>query len=166
MLLLNFQTFRNCSDSENVRIKLMFEFSIGQKQAQGNYMFWFILGSRNLGFFCLICTILWYRFFWQTNRSMSIVYWYLCFFLLRFQQAAAIYALTQISFEEVSLKFLQAKDTEALKIFLQKKMINLKNNVNVNLICKLEGFEYTVNLSRNFITRNLLNSEEFSCPLS
>ncbi|XP_066913841.1 vacuolar protein sorting-associated protein 18 homolog isoform X1 [Clytia hemisphaerica] len=52
----------------------------------------------------------------------------------KFQQAAATYALTQISFEEVSLKFLQAKDTEALKIFLQKKMINLKNNDKTQLM--------------------------------
>ena len=50
-------------------------------------------------------------------------------FIFSYQLAAANYALTQISFEEVSLKFLQVKDTEALKIFLQKKMINLKSSV-------------------------------------
>jgi len=46
----------------------------------------------------------------------------------QFQQAASYFALTQISFEEVALKFLQVKDTEALKMFLLKKMVNLKPN--------------------------------------
>eukprot|EP00795_Rhopilema_esculentum_P013011 gene13011-3779_t len=44
----------------------------------------------------------------------------------RYEQAAAFYALTQISFEEVALKFIQVKTPEALKTFLLKKMVNLK----------------------------------------
>eukprot|EP00794_Sanderia_malayensis_P016888 gene16888-18594_t len=43
-----------------------------------------------------------------------------------YQQSATCYALTQISFEEVALKFMQVKDPEALKMFLLKKMVGLK----------------------------------------
>ena len=46
--------------------------------------------------------------------------------LHRYRQAATYYALTQISFEEVALKFIQVKERESLKMFLLKKMVNLK----------------------------------------
>ena len=53
-----------------------------------------------------------------------------------FQQAAAYYALTQISFEEIALKFIQVKDPEALKMFLLKKMVNLRQQVKSILLSK------------------------------
>lgn len=37
----------------------------------------------------------------------------------RFQESAQIYAKTHSSFEEISLKFLQEKEVEALKTFLR-----------------------------------------------
>jgi len=46
----------------------------------------------------------------------------------RYESAAAYYALTQISFEEVALKFVQVKNSESLKMFLLKKMFNLKSH--------------------------------------
>lgn len=48
------------------------------------------------------------------------------FYQKQYEQAAAYYALTQISFEEVALKFIQVKHPESLKMFLLKKMVNLK----------------------------------------
>ncbi|XP_047128733.1 vacuolar protein sorting-associated protein 18 homolog isoform X1 [Hydra vulgaris] len=44
----------------------------------------------------------------------------------KYVQAAATYALTLNSFEDVVLKFLDVNDNEALKMFLQKKIGNLK----------------------------------------
>lgn len=55
----------------------------------------------------------------------------------KYEQAAAYYALTQISFEEVALKFIQAKHSEALKMFLLKKMVNLKAHDRTQLMMLL-----------------------------
>ncbi|XP_076366787.1 vacuolar protein sorting-associated protein 18 dor isoform X3 [Tachypleus tridentatus] len=45
----------------------------------------------------------------------------------RFKESATLYAQTHKSFEEVSLKFLQVADDDALKLFLKKKMEGLKS---------------------------------------
>ena len=39
--------------------------------------------------------------------------------------------MTEKSFEEVALKFIEAKQTSALKMFLTKKLGGLKSQVNV-----------------------------------
>lgn len=46
--------------------------------------------------------------------------------LSRFEKSALIYADTHSSFEEISLKFLQENQIEALKTFLKKKLEGLK----------------------------------------
>ena len=55
--------------------------------------------------------------------------WKLLNATFRYQQSAQLYALTQVSFEEVALKFLQVRDSDALKVFLLKKMGSLKTTV-------------------------------------
>lgn len=49
-----------------------------------------------------------------------------CFQNKRYLESAKCYALTQNYFEEIALKFIEAKQEEALKEFLIKKLINLK----------------------------------------
>lgn len=49
-----------------------------------------------------------------------------CFQNKRYLESAKCYALTQNYFEEIALKFIEAKQEEALKEFLLKKLNNLK----------------------------------------
>ncbi|XP_041950954.1 vacuolar protein sorting-associated protein 18 homolog [Alosa pseudoharengus] len=49
-----------------------------------------------------------------------------CFQNKRYLESAKCYALTQNYFEEIALKFIEAKQEEALKEFLMKKLNNLK----------------------------------------
>ncbi|KAJ8288869.1 hypothetical protein COCON_G00015280 [Conger conger] len=49
-----------------------------------------------------------------------------CFQNKRYLESAKCYALTQNYFEEIALKFIEAKEEEALKEFLLKKLSNLK----------------------------------------
>lgn len=49
-----------------------------------------------------------------------------CFQNKRYLESAKCYALTQNYFEEIALKFIEAKQEEALKEFLIKKLISLK----------------------------------------
>ncbi|KAL2081839.1 hypothetical protein ACEWY4_021657 [Coilia grayii] len=51
-----------------------------------------------------------------------------CFQNKRYLESAKCYALTQNYFEEIALKFIEAKQEEALKEFLLKKLNNLKPN--------------------------------------
>lgn len=51
-----------------------------------------------------------------------------CFQNKRYLESAKCYALTQKYFEEIALKFIEAKQEEALKEFLLKKLNNLKQN--------------------------------------
>ncbi|XP_030627233.1 vacuolar protein sorting-associated protein 18 homolog [Chanos chanos] len=51
-----------------------------------------------------------------------------CFQNKRYLESAKCYALTQNYFEEIALKFIEAKQEEALKEFLLKKLNNLKTN--------------------------------------
>ncbi|XP_064195688.1 vacuolar protein sorting-associated protein 18 homolog [Anguilla rostrata] len=50
-----------------------------------------------------------------------------CFQNKRYLESAKCYALTQNYFEEIALKFIEAKEEEALKEFLLKKLGNLKS---------------------------------------
>ncbi|XP_026855194.2 vacuolar protein sorting-associated protein 18 homolog [Electrophorus electricus] len=50
-----------------------------------------------------------------------------CFHNKRYLESAKCYALTQNYFEEIALKFIEAKQEEALKEFLLKKLNNLKS---------------------------------------
>ncbi|XP_076873703.1 vacuolar protein sorting-associated protein 18 homolog [Brachyhypopomus gauderio] len=50
-----------------------------------------------------------------------------CFQNKRYLESAKCYALTQNYFEEIALKFIEAKQEEALKEFLLKKLNNLKS---------------------------------------
>lgn len=47
----------------------------------------------------------------------------------RFQQAAISFSQSQLSFEEVALKFIQVERTDALKTFLIKKLASLHKEV-------------------------------------
>uniref|UniRef100_A0A8C7M0D3 VPS18 core subunit of CORVET and HOPS complexes n=1 Tax=Oncorhynchus mykiss TaxID=8022 RepID=A0A8C7M0D3_ONCMY len=51
-----------------------------------------------------------------------------CFQDKRYLESAKCYALTQNYFEEIALKFIEAKQEEALKEFLLKKLNNLKQS--------------------------------------
>uniref|UniRef100_A0A6Q2X5J0 Vacuolar protein sorting-associated protein 18 homolog n=1 Tax=Esox lucius TaxID=8010 RepID=A0A6Q2X5J0_ESOLU len=51
-----------------------------------------------------------------------------CFQNKRYMESAKCYALTQNYFEEIALKFIEAKQEEALKEFLLKKLNNLKES--------------------------------------
>lgn len=51
-----------------------------------------------------------------------------CFQNKRYLESAKCYALTQNYFEEIALKFIEAKQEEALKEFLIKKLISLKSS--------------------------------------
>uniref|UniRef100_A0A4W5PWN4 Vacuolar protein sorting-associated protein 18 homolog n=1 Tax=Hucho hucho TaxID=62062 RepID=A0A4W5PWN4_9TELE len=51
-----------------------------------------------------------------------------CFQNKRYLESAKCYALTQNYFEEIALKFIEAKQDEALKEFLLKKLNNLKQS--------------------------------------
>ncbi|XP_071479921.1 vacuolar protein sorting-associated protein 18 homolog [Diadema antillarum] len=44
----------------------------------------------------------------------------------KYEKSAIYYAMTEKSFEEISLKFIEAKQTDALKVFLMKKLGALK----------------------------------------
>ena len=47
----------------------------------------------------------------------------------RYIESAEIYATTDTSFEEISLKFLDAQDMTALRTFLTKKFQNLRSPI-------------------------------------
>ena len=57
--------------------------------------------------------------------------------------AAKCYAQTQVSFEEVALKFIQVEERQALRMFLLKKLDSLKNQVRTSVI-------YLTTSSRSF----------------
>ena len=47
----------------------------------------------------------------------------------RYRESALVYAQTQASFEEITLKFIRLEQKDALKAFLQKKLNGLKQQV-------------------------------------
>ena len=47
----------------------------------------------------------------------------------RYKEAALTYYQSQLSFEEVALKFLQVEGNDALKTFLRKKLEDLSSKV-------------------------------------
>ena len=47
----------------------------------------------------------------------------------RYMESAEVYAQTQNSFEEVTLKFIRLEEKDALKAFLLKKLAGLKAQV-------------------------------------
>lgn len=59
--------------------------------------------------------------------------WSNCVYLCRYRPAAATFALTQASFEEVALKFIEVKEQDPLKVFLVKKLNNMDHKV-----CEME----------------------------
>lgn len=48
------------------------------------------------------------------------------FHLCSFDQSAVYYAQTRMSFEEVTLKFIEAKKDVALRTYLEKKLMSYK----------------------------------------
>lgn len=52
------------------------------------------------------------------------------FVLFSYANAARCYAQTQVSFEEVALKFIQVEESQALRMFLLKKLDSMKYQVN------------------------------------
>ncbi len=55
--------------------------------------------------------------------------------LSRYQEAAISFSQSQLSFEEVALKFIQVDRTDALKTFLIKKLASLHREVRVACCC-------------------------------
>ena len=53
----------------------------------------------------------------------------ICLYMYRYQDAALTFSQSQLSFEEVALKFLQVNRKDALKIFLLKKLESLAPSV-------------------------------------
>ena len=53
---------------------------------------------------------------------------------VRYQEAAISFSQSQLSFEEVALKFIQVNRTDALKTFLIKKLVSLKEKVSEKVI--------------------------------
>ena len=53
-----------------------------------------------------------------------------------------MFAQTQTSFEEIALKFIDLKQTEALKAFLKKKLDSLSSKV-VTISCRMVLFLIT-----------------------
>ena len=51
------------------------------------------------------------------------------FFVTRYDKSALYFAMTERSFEEVALKFIEAQQTTALRMFLSKKLSALKHEV-------------------------------------
>ena len=62
-----------------------------------------------------------------------VVFW--CFllffgvFCVRYQEAAISFSQSQLSFEEVALKFIKVEHSDALKTFLVKKLASLQEKV-------------------------------------
>ncbi|OCT66404.1 hypothetical protein XELAEV_18042658mg [Xenopus laevis] len=56
-----------------------------------------------------------------------------CFQSKKYIESAKCYALTQKYFEEVALKFIEAKQEEALMEYLQKKLSNLKSSEKIQV---------------------------------
>ncbi|PIK43476.1 putative vacuolar protein sorting-associated protein 18-like [Apostichopus japonicus] len=71
----------------------------------------------------------------------------------QFDKSALYFASTEMSFEEVTLKFIEADQKEALRIFLQKKMANLppedKAQMTMLVIWLIELFLNQVGILRN-----------------
>ena len=59
---------------------------------------------------------------------MHIVCFYLCFFFL-YHEATISFSQSQLSFEEVALKFIKVEHSDALKTFLVKKLASLQEKV-------------------------------------
>ena len=54
---------------------------------------------------------------------------YILVIICRYEESAAMYAMTQNSFEEIALKFIKLPRKDALKMFVQKKLSSLRNQV-------------------------------------
>ena len=65
-------------------------------------------------------------FHWRSPRRFGLTKFV---YLGRYRPAAATYALTQASFEEVALKFIQVSEQDPLKVFLVKKLNNMDYKV-------------------------------------
>ncbi|XP_012271920.1 vacuolar protein sorting-associated protein 18 homolog [Orussus abietinus] len=80
-----------------------------------------------------------------------------------FEKSAMIYADTHSSFEEISLKFLQKSQVEALKTFLKKKLEGLKpqdkTQITMIVVWVIELFMNQMGLLRNQQTSHLHNSQ-------
>ena len=63
----------------------------------------------------------------STHSPLTIV-----FASLRYQDAALTFSQSQLSFEEVTLKFIQVNKKDALKTFLLKKLESLGEKVGCN----------------------------------
>lgn len=68
----------------------------------------------------------------MSELMMDILYIFYTFpcVLFSYANAARCYAQTQVSFEEVALKFIQVEESQALRMFLLKKLDSMKYQVN------------------------------------
>jgi hypothetical protein len=76
----------------------------------------------------------------------------LTFFFTSYTSAANYYAQTQVSFEEVALKFIKVEEKKALRMFLIKKLEGLENKVSlpgVSFNSAQDNYTSTANLTAN-----------------
>ena len=80
------------------------------------------------------------NFLFEKKRLLLLIFFRLNFFtrldFFRFAESAVVFAQTQTSFEEIALKFIDLKQTEALKAFLKKKLDSLSSKV-VTISCRV-----------------------------
>ena len=78
--------------------------------------------------------------------------------MCRYQDAALTFSESQLSFEEVALKFLEVNRKDALKIFLMKKLDSLLPSVSGHHthtpVCNLVGCKFC-NKKNYLLTNNL-----------
>jgi len=67
-------------------------------------------------------------------RFDSLLFLTVLIIVYSYSSAAKCYAQTQVSFEEVALKFIQVEERQALRMFLLKKLDSLKNQVRTSVI--------------------------------
>ena len=86
---------------------------------RSNFIPAYYMGRKETQYFCG---------FVKANQHINFFFF---FFALpcRYQEAAVLFSQTQLSFEEVALKFIQANRTDALKLFLRKTLQSLPEKV-------------------------------------
>ena len=84
-----------------------------------------------IGLFVKIKDVLINRFLWGLTHCYFLT---VLIIVYSYSSAAKCYAQTQVSFEEVALKFIQVEERQALRMFLLKKLDSLKNQVRTSVI--------------------------------
>ncbi|ESO97284.1 hypothetical protein LOTGIDRAFT_214111 [Lottia gigantea] len=81
----------------------------------------------------------------------------------RYEESAALYAITQNSFEEIALKFIRLPQKEALKTFVMKKLTSLRNQDKTQMTMLVTWLiELYLNQLGELKEQNQDESEEFN----